>query len=86
LRDSGLVVGLELQFGFFLVSSFSHSFRSCLEFALVCQLGLKLDLRFFSIWCSRSLSLVFLGFGAPFEILHLELELVFIALELELRF
>ncbi len=48
LRDSGLVVGLELQFGFswFLVS---HSFRSCLEFALVCQLGLKLDLRFFTL-------------------------------------
>jgi hypothetical protein len=33
----------------FLVSSFSHSFRSCLEFALVCQLGLKLDLRFFTL-------------------------------------
>ncbi len=49
LRDSGLVVGLELQFGFFLVSSFSHSFRSYLEFALVCQLGLKLDLRFFTL-------------------------------------
>ncbi len=36
-------------------------------------------------WCSRSLSLVFLGFGAPFEILHLELELGFVALEIDLR-
>jgi hypothetical protein len=51
----------------------------------VCQLGLKLDLRFFSTWCSRSLSLVFLSFGARFEILHLELELGFVALEIDLR-
>jgi hypothetical protein len=36
-------------------------------------------------WWSRSLSLVFLGFGAGFEILLLELELGFVALEIDLR-